>query len=359
MERTDKLLGRQMKMALRTATSAPPAMTLEGVLGPNDRLEQASGVRVERPEALSVSPTGQLLYSSGDRILALPRWGAAPEAWAEIGGAVSALASSPGGLVAVGMAGGKLAVLDAGGRPRPGWSLPAEVGSVSDCVFVSEEELLVVNSGYRSDEPLLSLAPWDEVARGRLLSIRPSADPRVLAASLHCPLGVCLDVDGTPLVSLFERACIVDGSGRVRQSGYPGYLGRVRRTPGGFALACLSRRDPLIEFLKTEPAFVAEMKAKIAPRHWLAPLATPEFSHDFPIELGATRLFGEVKPWAPSFSYGLVIELDEALMPVAAAHARANGTRHAISDVAVWNGELVAVSRASGELLNLGAGSLA
>ncbi len=44
-------------------------------------------------------------------------------------------------------------------------------------------------------------------------------------------------------------------------------------------------------------------------------------------------MFGEIKPWAPSFSYGLVIETDSAMMPVASAHSRANGVRHAISDV--------------------------
>jgi hypothetical protein len=334
-------------------------MTLEGVLGPNDRLEQAEGVRVEHPDALGVSATGMLLFSAGSRILAMRRWGDAPEVWADVGAPVSALASSPGGLVAVGLAGGRLAVLDGQGLPRPGWSLPPDVRSVSDCAFVSDDELLVVDSGYRSDEPFMSLAPWQEAAHGRLLSITPTEEPRVVTSGLHCPLGVCLDADGAPLVSLFERACLSDASGRVRQSGYPGYLGRVRRTAGGFVLACLSRRDPLIEFLKTEPAFVSEMKATIAPGHWIAPRATPEFAHDFPIELGATRLFGEVKPWAPSFSYGLVVELDEALMPVASAHSRANGTRHAISDVAVWNGDLIAVSKASGELLNLGAGSRA
>lgn len=357
MEWTHELLGRALAMLFRSTRSAPPAMTLEGVLGPNDRLEQAEGVPVGHPDALDVKATGMLLFSSGSRILTMRRWGDAPEVWVDVGTPVSALASSPGGLVAVGMAGGKLAVLDATGQPQQGWSLPADVRSVSDCAFVSDGELLVVDSGYGSEEPFMSLAPWDEVARGRLLSIRPTGEPRVLAGGLHCPLGVCLDADGAPLVSLFERACLVDASGRVLKSGYPGYLGRVRRTPAGFVLACLSRRDPLIEFLNTEPAFVAEMKARIAPRHWIAPRATPEFSHDFPIELGATRLFGEVKPWAPSFSYGLVVELDEALMPVASAHSRANGTRHAISDVVVWNGDLITVSKASGELLNLGAGS--
>ena len=97
------------------------------------------------------------------------------------------------------------------------------------------------------------------------------------------------------------------------------------------------------------------MKAKIEPRHWIAPRANPEFSHDFPIELGATRLYGEVKPWAPSFSYGLLIETDAVLMPTGSAQSRANGQRHAISDIAVWNGDLITVSRASGEILNLGA----
>ena len=137
----------------------------------------------------------------------------------------------------------------------------------------------------------------------------------------------------------------------------PPISGAFAATATGYAIACLSRRDPLIEFLKSEKEFVAEMKARIEPRHWISPRATPQFSHDFPIELGATRLFGEVKPWAPSFSYGLVIETDDHLMPVGSSHSRANGRRHAISDVALWNGELIVVSKASGEILNLGSGS--
>ena len=59
-------------------------------------------------------------------------------------------------------------------------------------------------------------------------------------------------------------------------------------------------------------------------------------------------------PGRPPYSYGLVIELSSALMPVGSAHSRADGRRHAISDALVWNGDLVAVSKASGELLNLG-----
>ena len=171
-------------------------------------------------------------------------------------------------------------------------------------------------------------------------------------------MGICRDPNGELIVTELETARIVDLSNRVRRSGLPAYVGRIRKIADGYLLACLSRRDPLIEFLKTEKAFVAEMKATIEPRHWISPRATPDFSHDFPIELGATRLFGEVKPWAPSFSYGLLIMLDDDLMPVGSAQSRANGRRHAISDATTWNGDVIAVSQASGEILNLGPGAM-
>lgn len=333
----------------------PPAMTLEGMLGPNGRLDDAPAMQVDAPDVLCAAADRRLLFSSGARVMALAAWGAKPETWATCDAPVTALAEGPDGLVAIGLAGGRIAVLDASGRAIDGWSLPAgRVASVVDCLFQSEDELLLVDCGYGVGEDVLAQAAWDDEARGRLLALRRSGETREVTAGLHCPMGVCRDAEGRVLVSLLERASIVDVSGKVRQAGYPGYLGRLRRTATGYALACLSRRDPLIEFLKTERAFVAEMKATIAPRHWIAPRANPEFSHDFPIELGATRLYGEVKPWAPSFSYGLLVETDGNLMPVGSAQSRANGRRHAICDVAVWNGDLIAASKASGEILNLG-----
>lgn len=329
-------------------------MTLEGVLGPNSRLDDAPGLPVAAPEALCVAKDGQLLFTSGAAVHGLRRWGEKPLLWKAFDCPVTALCSSPGGLVAIGLANGQIAVLDQAGQRLPGWAPLADLHSVTDCLFVSETELAVVDSGYRSDEDILSVAPWDASARGRVLMVRQSSAASVVAGGLHCPMGISRDGKGEIIVTELERARIVDATGMVRQSGYPAYLGRLRRTASGYVMACLARRDPLIEFLKTEPDFVAEMKAKIPPHHWISPRVSPEFSHDFPIELGATRLFGEIKPWAPSFSYGLVIALDEGLMPVGSAHSRANGRRHAIADATLWNGDIVAVSKASGEILNLG-----
>jgi hypothetical protein len=329
-------------------------MTLEGVLGPNDRLDEARAIPIEDPEALCVDAGGRLVVSAGQTVLILRRWGEAPQSFVEFEQPVTALSSSPGGLLAVGTVGGGLTVCDSSGRPLSEWRRPADLRAVQDALFLSEDELVAADHGYEPQVSLLSVAPWDGEARGRLVSVRPGGETRVLASGLRCPMGLALDARGELIVTELERARIVDVSGKVRQAGYPGYLGRLRKTRTGYVMACLSRRDPLIEFLKTESSFVEAMKATIPARYWIAPRVNPEFSHDFPIELGATRLFGEIKPWAPSFSYGLVIELSDALMPAGSAHSRANGRRHAISDALVWNGDLIAVSKASGELLNLG-----
>lgn len=330
-----------------------PAMPLEGALGPNSRLDDADAFAIANPEAICVNRDGQLLVSSGSNVLLVRQWGKEPEPWGNFAAPVSALAVSESGRVAVGLAGGRIVVCEASGEPVPGWTPSLNLHAVADCLFLSDDEVAVVDHGYGAEDPILSLAPWDSAARGQVIAINRSGETRIIAAGLHCPMGIARGPGGSLVLSELERARVIDISGKGLQSGYPAYLARIRKTGDGYALACLSRRDPLIEFLKTEHEFVAQMKANIDPRHWISPRATAEFRHDFPIELGATRLFGEIKPWAPSFSYGLVIETDSAMMPVGSAHSRANGIRHAISDVATWNGSLIAVSRASQEILKL------
>jgi hypothetical protein len=329
------------------------SMTLEGVLGPNGRLDEADAMPMAAPEAICVTPSGDLLASSGREVFRIRRWGETPELWGRFDAPVSALASSKGGRVAAGLAGGRIVVRDASGETLSGWTPTPSPRAVADCLFLFEDELVVVDHGYGPDEPVLSIAPWDPVARGQVLGVTRSGQTRVIAAGLHCPMGVALGPNDALVLTELERARVVEASGKVLLAGYPAYLGRIRRIEDGYALACLSRRDALIEFLKTEPEFVARMKARIEPKHWISPRVVAEFSHDFPIELGATRLFGEIKPWAPSFSYGLLIETDSAMMPVGAAHSRANGNRHAISDVLSWRGSLIAVSRGSDAILKL------
>ncbi len=52
-------------------------MTLEGALGPNNRLEEARAIRVEAPDALCVGADGRLFFSAGRSVLVSSEMGRA------------------------------------------------------------------------------------------------------------------------------------------------------------------------------------------------------------------------------------------------------------------------------------------
>ena len=149
MARPRELLGQKNVMwFFRSRRQEPPAMSLEGVLGPNDRLDEAEGIKLEAPEALCICPHGRLLVSSGASVLALDAWGREPAIWARFDAPVSALCAGPADLVAVALADGRLAVLDPDGQAVEGWSLPeGRVASIVDCGFRSRDELGLVVCG--------------------------------------------------------------------------------------------------------------------------------------------------------------------------------------------------------------------
>jgi hypothetical protein len=109
-----------------------PSMTLEGVLGPNSRLDEADATPIAAPEAICVDGHGALLVSSGCNVLRIRRWGENPELWGRFEAPVSALAASEGGRVAVGLAGGRLEVRAASGEPLSGWMPKSSPRAVAD-----------------------------------------------------------------------------------------------------------------------------------------------------------------------------------------------------------------------------------
>ena len=81
--------------------------------------------------------------------------------------------------------------------------------------------MLLVDCGYGPDASALTQATWDEEARGQVLSLGRSGETRAVASGLHCPMGICIDGRGVALVSLLERASIVELDGTVRQAAIP------------------------------------------------------------------------------------------------------------------------------------------
>jgi hypothetical protein len=62
----------------------------------------------------------------------------------------------------------------------------------------------------------------------------------------------------------------------------------------------------------------------------VAPSLHPSSTFLEPLQGGAQKHLGMLKPWAPTRSYGLVVRLDAAFRPVASWHSRADGTRHGV-----------------------------
>lgn len=338
-------------MKLFRRRPVPPTMTLEGVLGPNDRLEGADARPAPGARAMALAADGALLVNDGRLLLRIADWTAEAQPVFEADAPIAAIATAPNGSVALVCEGGPLHVLTPGFAATD-WPTDSGVQGPTDAAFLTDDELLVTDSGIDHGDDMLARATWDDAAKGSVVGLSRTTR-RTIAKDLHAPAGLCIDGKRI-LVTEMERARIRDAAtGATLQAGLPGYAGRLSRTPTGYLLSCIARRDPLIEFLKTETAFVRDMKATVAPIHWIAPRIDPQFRHDLPIEMGATRLFGEVKPWAPSFSYGLVIALDHDLNPTASAQSRANGTRHAIAAALHWGGGTIALSLATGELLRL------
>jgi len=55
-----------------------------------------------------------------------------------------------------------------------------------------------------------------------------------------------------------------------------------------------------------------------------------------------------LKPWSPSWSYGLVARLDHAYRPNASLHSRANGRRHGVTSCLAIDGRLFFSAKGDG-----------
>ena len=126
----------------------------------------------------------------------------------------------------------------------------------------------------------------------------------------------------------------------------PGYPGRLSPSAdGGAWLAIFAPRSQLIEFTLRERSYCDRMLREIPRDLWIAPTYRSGRSFREPMQGGAVRVHGIFKPWAPTRSYGLAVQLDRNLQPVRSFHSRADGSRHGIVSLGEWQGNMVFASR--------------
>ena len=129
----------------------------------------------------------------------------------------------------------------------------------------------------------------------------------------------------------------------------PAYPSRLSRgADNAIWLALFAPRRQLVEFVLREDRYRRRMIGEVDADHWIAPALRAGRTPLAPTQQGGVTQFGLLKPWSPSWSYGLVARLDAAYRPIASLHSRANGRRHGVTSCLSLDGRLYFCAKGDG-----------
>jgi hypothetical protein len=346
------------------AGSTVPMM--DGPLKPNTLLDSAPRL-LALPEVDNLLATpGGLLCSSGTELLSL-RMGDAPALKLAVvdrralPAAITCLAHDGGEGMAIGLDGRGL--LLQGGR-HDGKTIGELAGRPFNCptaaLFLDPDRLLVANGSaaclaadWKRD--LMSRGATGSIWRIDLAGGKPAATP--IAEGLAYPAGLARGAGETVLVSEAWRHRLQQLEGGKLEpvlADLPAYPGRITAAvAGGYWVALFAPRNQLVELVLREHRYRERMLERIDPAFWIAPSLLSGASFLEPIQGGARKKLNIMKPWAPSWSYGLALGCDAAGRPRASFHSRADGHVHGVTSIAEIGGRLLAGAKGSGVIVGL------
>ena len=332
------------------ASIAMPPM--DGAFRPNDLLDAAAPiVELPAPDCLAVASSG-VVVSSECALFSVDAPGGAPLAAFDV--EISALTGLPDGGVAVGLVDGRIVFV---GGEHGGKTIEAspELTCVTALAPARGGGLLVAN-GSASNGP----AAWkrdlmEKNASGSVWRIELASGARAqLAGNLAYPYGLLEEADSI-IVSESWRSALTrfspGASGRSEPvlENLPAYPSRLSRgADQAIWLALFAPRRQLVEFVLREERYRRRMIAEVAADYWIAPDLRAGRTPLGPTQQGGVTQFGLLKPWSPSWSYGLVARLDRAFRPKASLHSRANGRRHGVTSCLSFGGRLFFCAKGDG-----------
>lgn len=345
------------------AVTIPP---MDGALKPNTALDDAPVVlEVDSPDNLcsdaSYGDRGRLIFSSHDRVFAFQD--GKVEELQGFDAAVTALAVSPTGDIAIGLDNGELGLMPRNGTPR---DLPATAnlacptalafdasgGSGAGALYVAQGSARHRPSDWAVD--LMSKNAFGSVWR---LDLAGSGSAKLVVQGLAFPNGLLADRDSVIVSEAWQHRVVrlaASGAQKPILEKLPGYPAKLAPAgDGGVWLALFAPRNRLIEFTLMEDAYREQMMREVPRAYWIAPALASGGNFLEPLQCGGVKTMGIHKPWSPSRSYGLVVKLDAQLRPVASFHSRANGRRHGITSVAEVGGRVFAASKGGHAILEI------
>ena len=333
-----------------SAVTVPP---MDGALRPNRLLEDA-------PEILSITAPDDIVsngktafIATGRQVLSLDIASRQASPAYQYEADITALALSAGGALAVALADDRIVF-----ENRAAAAAPIKLRCVTAMAFTSEDELAVTQG---SETRAASEWKRDLMERGANGSVHSvnlnTGSGRRLASGLGWPYGIVRTKDGQLAISeSWRNRLLILGDGAAPKmvlGDLPGYPARLSpSSSGGYWLSVFAPRNQIIEFIQREPEFLRRMMTEVEPDYWAAPTLKPSATFLEPLQGGAQKHFGQLKPWAPSRSYGLVVHLDRQFRPISGYHSRADGKHHgATAAVETADGILVAAKGGDAILL--------
>lgn len=333
--------------------------SMDGALRPNDFLDRGSVIwRAAAPDNL-VADGRTFFFSSERTIFAAGGCGAAPEPREVFNETVSCLAAHDCGALAVGVKG----AIHLRGGSHDRHSFVAIEGRPLLCptaLAFDGPDTLILCLGSQINPP----EQWkrDLLERNRTGSVwrldLASGKGIRLADALGFPFGVLVLPSGEILISesWSHRVLRMGANAPIEPvlSDLPGYPARMASsTEGGSWLTVFAPRRQMVEFVLREKDYRERMMREVHPDCWMAPALCSGRSFLEPLQGGAVKHLGILKPWAPTRSYGLAIRLDAAGSPITSLHSRADGTRHGITSCLEVDGRLLLASKGGGVVVSV------
>ena len=339
------------------AVTVPP---LDGAFQPNTALEAAPCVAsVAAPDNL-VAEEGHIFFSSHADLLELGA-GDAAQTVATFPAPITALAGNGRGTLAVAVAGqGIILRTVAGMRTVPADAF-AGAGCITALAFAADGRLVAASGSTRDGADGWARNLLERRYDGAVWSIDTDRGAATrLADGLGWPSGILIGSDGRIVVAEAWRHRLIALSPErkapaVLLDNLPAYPGRLLATADAVWLACFAPRSQLIEFVLREKSFRARMVSEVPAEFWVAPALASGRSFREPLQGGAVKQLGVLKPWAPTRSYGLLVCLDRDFNPRRSFHSRADGNRHGITSVVPVVDGLLVTAKGGDAVLRLDA----
>lgn len=334
------------------AVTVPP---LDGALRANRALDEAK-TRLPLPDVDDLITVDGTVFVSAKNILFRLKGGD----WQidhRFDAPINAMAPLGDGGIAIALASGEI-LMQGGAHNGPRVQLPDSVRCIT-AMALSGSDLIVANGSAVNGAENWRRDLMQRNATGSLWRVGLSdGSATCLAKGLAWPAGVSVDAARLVISEAWaHRLVAIDPAHPVTRqilhADLPGYPGRLSPAADGYWLAVFAPRSQLVEFVLREPAYRKSMIAEVDPPFWIAPSLRSGRSFYEPLQGGSVKQLGILKPWAPTLSSGLCVQLDRDFQPVASFHSRADGATHGVTAVAEQDGQIYVAARGDGLVVEL------